>query len=994
MRNRFVRRLSAVFATLVVATAAQAQTGIIAGKVTAGESGRPLEGARVVVLSGVRSVSAVTSGASGAFSAPNIPAGRYVVQVSQVGRQLKRLEDVIVAAGRTTTLDVQLNEIATVLTTTTVTAGRTQEKALEAPAQISVVTTEQIATRPSVTVADHVRGQPGIDVSVGGIAQSNIVARGFNNAFSGSLLTLQDYRFAGVPSLRVNVPFLFTGTNEDIERIELLLGPASALYGPNSAAGVLHVITKSPFNSQGTTLTVDAGERSIFRGGLRHAGTIGQKFGYKVSGEYFTGQDWEYRDPGEPDTISRRTVDGGPLSRVANNRDFLTQRATGEARIDWRPRDGVEAITSYGYTTVNNAIELTGANGASQIRNWNYQSIQQRVRWNRFFAQAFVNLSDAGNRDSLSSEGTFLLRTGSPIVDQSRVAVGQVQHGFRWGRADLIYGADYIWTNPRTGGTINGLNENRDNVTEYGGYVQGKVPLSDSWEFIGALRLDRTNVIDGTFVSPRAALQWKPEPTRIVRVVYNRAFSTPANFSFFLDLPQGRNAFGSLVNTVRAGLNQTAPGLGNALPGAPFTYDVIANGNPPKVGFTFDRECGGRSGFGDFCMRSALPGLTGPVPASAATAFPGLMQALGTLNTQVIAGALIQAGVPQAAAAAAAANVAGALAAARPTDAQLGGTAATLDVAGFLGGRSQALQPGQVRDLRSLGAAFNDTYEVGYKGLGMGGKLSFDVSAWYQRRGDVAVTAALQTPTILFANGQALGGFLGQQIGAALGAEIAAGRLPAALLPALPTIAGGAAAGLARAAAPLPLGTVTFDSDIITNANLRASYARLDKVVDVWGADIGLGYAFNADWSLDWTGSVVNNVVFQDVLVGPQPFALNAPGAKSTLTGRYASTGNGWGAELRWRYANAFPVNSGVFISGQNLVTAGTVVGRPAGYTYDPVPVNNLVDVGISKRFGIQGGRSVTWSFNVTNLFDNRVPTFAGTPAIGRLAMTRLSTTF
>ena len=994
MQNFLVRRLFASAAALLVAVVAQAQNGTLTGRVTASESGRPLTGARVTVLSGVRTISAVVTGPEGNYTAPNIAAGTYVVQVSQVGRQLQRLTDVIITAGRTTRLDATLSEIATVLTTTTVTAGRVQEKALEAPAQISVVTTEQIATRPSITVADHVRGQPGIDVSVGGIAQSNIVARGFNNAFSGSLLTLQDYRFAGVPSLRVNVPFLFTGTNEDIERIELLLGPASALYGPNSAAGVLHVITKSPFNSQGTTVTVDAGERNIFRGGLRHAGTIGQKFGYKFSGEYFSGQDWNYRDPGEPDSISRRLVDGGPLTRVANNRDFLTQRATGEARIDWRPRDGVEAITSYGYTNVNNALELTGANGASQIRNWTYQSIQQRFRWNRFFAQAFTNLSNAGNRDSLDSQGTFLLRTGSPIVDQSRIVVGQLQHGFRLGRADIIYGADYIWTNPRTGGTINGRNEERDNVTEYGGYVQGKVPLSDTWEFIGAMRLDRTNVIDGTFFSPRAALQWKPEPTRVVRVVYNRAFSTPANFSFFLDLPQGRNAFAGLLNQVRGNLNAASPGLGNAIPAAPFNYDVIANGNPPKAGFTFDRDCGGQSGFGSFCMRSSIPGLTGPVPASAAAAYPGLMQSLGALNTQVIAGALIQAGIPQAAAVASATNIAGALAAARPTDAQLGGTAATLDVAGFLGNRSPALQPGQVRDLRALGAAFNDTYELGYKGLGLGGKLSFDVSAWYQRRGDVAVTAALATPTVLFANGQALGGYLGQQIGAALGAEIAAGRLPAALAAAIPAIAGGAATNLARATAPLPLGTVTFDSDIVTNGNLRASYARLDRVVDVWGADVGLSYAFNSDYSVDWTGSVVNNIVFQDILVGPQPFALNAPGAKSTLTGRYASTSNGWGAELRWRYANGFPVNSGVFISGQQLTTAGTVVGRSANYQYDPVPVNNLVDIGLSKRFGVQGGRSITWSFNVTNVFDNRVPTFAGTPAIGRLALTRLSTTF
>lgn len=983
MLNSLVRRLVASAAALLVAAVAQAQNGTLAGRVTAAENGRGLSGARVTVLSGVRTVSAVVSGPEGNYSAPNIPAGTYVVQVTQVGRQLRRLTDVIITAGRTTRLDAELSEIATVLTTTTVTAGRIQEKALEAPAQISVVTTEQIATRPSVTVADHVRGQPGIDVSAGGIAQSMIVARGFNNAFTGSLLTLQDYRFAGVPSLRVNVPFLFTGANEDIERIELLLGPASALYGPNSSAGVMHVITKSPFSSQGTTLTVDGGERNIFRGALRHAGTVGQKFGYKFSGEYFTGNDWNYRDPGEPDSITRRLTDGGPRTRVANTRDFLTQRYAGEARVDWRPREGMEFITTYGRTQVNNAIELTGANGASQIRNWNFQSIQQRFRWNRLFAQVFANLSDAGNADSLSGSGTYLLRTGTPIVDQSRVYAGQLQHGFRFGRADVIYGGDYIKTNPRTGGTINGANEDRDDVTEYGGYVQAKVPLSSEWDFLGAVRLDRSSVIDGNFFSPRAALIWKPEPTRTVRVVYNRAFSTPANFSFFLDLPQGGNAFNGLVNSVRGGLGPA----GALVPGAPFNYDVIANGNPPKTGFQYDRSCGAASGFGSFCMRSSLPGLTGAVPASAATAFPRVAQAMTPALAAVITAQLTPT-LGQAGAAAAANAIMTRLSTATPTNADIA-TRATLDVSATLLRGAPGATPESIRDLRPLGAAFNDTYELGYKGLGMGGKLSFDVSTWYQRRGDVAVTAALATPTVLFGNPVQLGGYIGQQVGVALGTS----GLP--LTPAqIQLIAGQLAPNLAQVFAPLPLGTVTFDSDIVTNGNLRATYQRLDKTVDVWGADIGVSYAFNSDWSADWTASVVNNIIFQDVFVGPQNFMTNAPGAKTTLTGRYASQSNGWGGELRWRYTNAFPVNSGVFVSGVPLQTAGTVVGRPQGYTYQPVPVNNLVDVGISKRFGVNGGRSITWSLNVTNVFDNRVPSFVGTAEIGRLAVTRLSTTF
>ena len=71
---------------------------------------------------------------------------------------------------------------------------------------------------------------------------------------------------------------------------------------------------------------------------------------------------------------------------------------------------------------------------------------------NRLFAQAFLNQSDAGD--------TYLLRTGLPIVDKSRLMVGQLQHGLLIGdQLDLIYGVDVQLTRPDTEGTITGRNE-------------------------------------------------------------------------------------------------------------------------------------------------------------------------------------------------------------------------------------------------------------------------------------------------------------------------------------------------------------------------------------------------------------------------------------------------------------------------------------------------------------------------------------------------------
>ncbi len=562
MSLRFLRRVVASLAALAAgatlgASSLQAQAGTVSGKVTDAASGAPVSGAQVTIAGA--GLGAMT-GDDGAYRIANVPAGSYTVIARRIGYIELRRANVSVTAGGTATVDLAMKETENILTAVAVTGTRNEpEKVLESPNQIGVISSERIAERPAVTVADNLRATAGVDINRGGIAQANIVARGFNNAFSGSMLMLQDYRFAGVPSLRVNVPFLFTGTNEDIDRMEVLLGPASALYGPNSANGVLHVITKSPFTSQGTTVSVDGGERSVLRAGIRHAGLIGEKVGFKLSGEVMRGNDWEYVDPAEPNTFSQFAPEG--RRGQPNVRDYNLERFTGEARVDIRPRDGMELVSTLGHTNVGSGIELTGANGAAQIKNWTYTNLQQRFRWNRLFAQAFINLSDAGNDSGTSSAGTYLLRSGQPIADKSRVAAFQLQHGLDLAdrKQSFTYGLDYIWTNPQTLNTINGANEDGDNVTEYGGYIQSTTRPNEKLDVLLAARFDANNVIEGAFFSPRAAVVFKPTSTQNFRATYNRAFSTPANFSFFLDLINAPNVGGS-------------------------GYDVRALGNPSRGG--------------------------------------------------------------------------------------------------------------------------------------------------------------------------------------------------------------------------------------------------------------------------------------------------------------------------------------------------------------------------------------------------------------------------
>jgi iron complex outermembrane receptor protein len=936
-----VRRVLLLSLTLAIAPELLAQPGSITGRVTGGESGAPVSGARVQAVDGAGQIAAsVLSRDDGTYRLGNLAAGSYSVVFMRLGFALRRMENVAVASGATVTLDVAMTETATRLNpvATTATRGAEPEKILDSPNSISVVSSERIAERSAVTVTDHLKSSPGLAISTAGIVQSNIVSRGFNNAFSTTMLMLQDYRFAGVPSLRVNVPFLFTGTSDDVDRIEVLQGPAAALYGPNSGNGVLHVITKSPFQSQGTTLTVDGGERSLLRAGVRNAGATGDsKWGYKVAGEYFTARDFEYVDPNEPTTYSS-TDTRIPASRrgKAVGRDFDLQRTSGEARIDFRPNEDTEIISSAGYSKIGRGMEITTTFGAAQVRDWSYLSLQERFRHKRFFAQVFYNRSDAGNQNASDDAGTYYLRTGIPVVDNSSVLVGQLQQGLDFSRTRIVLGADYIATRPETEGTINGRNDGDDDINEVGGYIQTTTMLASKLDLLAAIRADANSRIEGTQWSPRAALIFKATPNQNLRVTYNRAFGSPASFAFFLDQYSG---------------STPAPGL-----------PVQIFGNPPKLGWNFARSCSG------LCMRSPyLPGLQ---PATAgASAFAGFVtrptgSPVSALEAVVAAQpASVFGGAAQKAAfQAGLAQLTPLLATFRPTPTEIGSY--LLD----LGTRQPVTS---VNDYSPLGANFSTTWEIGYKGL-FNERVRLAADLWFQKR-PADPTTQLLNPGVLL---------VGTQLGAYLGA-----RLVPALMQAGQSLAQAQAfvTGLTTIMAQVPVGAAAFDNALYDKSYLVFSYRNAEGYVNVSGLDLAADFILNDRWSLEGTYSYLSDNIFPDApgATPANPLAANTPKHRGSASLRYGTENRNFTADIRGRYADAFQVNSGVF----NSYNIGTPVRYPG------VPVNAFVDAGMSWRLPVSG-QDVRWSITVTNLLDNKKATFVGTPAIGRLALTRLQYTF
>jgi outer membrane receptor for ferrienterochelin and colicins len=909
-------RVLFVLAMMAIAAPAAAQTGTISGKVTTA-TGAGISGAQVRASSGARTVATALTDQNGDYRMPEIAAGTYTVTARLLGYREASNPNVNVTGGFVATANLTLEQVPSVLEQVITTASRAPEKVIDAPASVSVVNAVEVNERPSITVADHVAALPGMDVARGGLMQSNIVARGFNNIFSGSLLTLTDNRFAFVPSLRVNIPYLSPTTNEDIERVEVVLGPGAALYGPNTAGGVMHLITRSPFSSQGTTVTLDAGERSVLRGALRHAGAANEKFGYKLSFDYFQGNEWR---PLERDPLEQR------------DRDFDINRMGGEARIDYRPTAASEIIGTYGYSKAGSAVEPTGL-GPAQVKDWEYQTFQLRGRINRLFAQVFMNTSDAGE--------TFLLRTLQPIVDKSNQFVAQVQHGMDFGtRQSFLYGFDYLKTTPKTEGSINGRNEDDDDISEIGGYLHSVTRLHPKFEVTAAARVDKHSRLEDAVFSPRVALVFKPQENHNIRATYNRAFSTPSTNNLFLDLLAGR-----------------VPPTGTQL------YGVRALGVPSETGLTFGRNCTG--GVASLCMR--VPAAFGGnpanfVPADASLLYPAAIAAANAPLTAGLTAAFQQAGLPAQQAAGQAQAIMAFLASLRPTSAQVGTKLRLLNTAN---GTFGDVSPEALRDVDPIKPTTNNTFEVGYKGI-IGGRLQVSLDAWREDRKNFVGPLILETPNV-FLDAATLGAYLGgalaniPQLTAAQRAQIA-GTVAGAL--------GGVSGGTGLATG-VPLGVVNFAEANSAGSDIIVTYRNFGEL-DVWGGDIGAELLLDRGFSVEGTFSYVNKDFFpKEEVGGVQDISLNAPGKKGSLAIRYRNEGNGLSGEIRGRHVSGFPVYS--FINGN--------IG-----TY------NLVDAGFSIRPAFLNG--AMFSVFGTNILDNKHVEFVGGGEIGRLIMTRLQVTF
>ena len=325
-------RWNVMLSVLLGAMPLAAQTGSITGTVTDKSNAQPFAGAIIEARGGAGNVAgSATSAANGTYRITGLSAGTYTVGARFIGFTAAIARNVVVASGATVTTDLAIEPTVIQLDQVIVSASRRPEKQTDAPVFSSVVPEVQITERPTLTVTDHLKGLPGVDISQGGMVQSANVARGFNNIFSGAMLTLIDNRFAAVPSLRVNVPGLLPGDQRGHRKHRVRARPRGRAVRPELGQRRAHhhdpVADLGAGNHGGPRKRLCASDSrqpdgATFDGGgglvratVRSAVRFSEKFGVKISGEYLKGTEWRMRDSAEPTNLFRRPV--APRFRVS-----------------------------------------------------------------------------------------------------------------------------------------------------------------------------------------------------------------------------------------------------------------------------------------------------------------------------------------------------------------------------------------------------------------------------------------------------------------------------------------------------------------------------------------------------------------------------------------------------------------------------------------------------------------------------------------------------
>lgn len=543
-------RAVVVAALLVAPLAAAAQdgrTGRLTGVVKDAQ-GAVIPGAGVVATDEQTQSSFTTrADSAGAWTIARVPAGTYTVTVTAPSTVPAVLKDIKVDAEGTASADATLQ--VGISETVTVTASKVEELIVNAPATVTIINDRTIAASPTQDYADLMRTVPGVNVAQMSARDFNVTPRAATNVPASSQLVMIDGRSLNQDYFGY-AAWDFMPTNfSEIKQIEVLRGAASAVWGQYAMNGVVNIITKSPREMAGTTVTMGIGTfdrsgglapsdtGSLYYLNASHAMVINDRWAAKGTAGYYTTDAFARPSGTIPNQYNT------PYPTFTN---YGTKQPKVDLRADYDSPDGTQHMSfSGGYAGTGGTFH-TGL-GPFHLEDGAYGSyVKADYRRGGLKVTSFLNLW-GGTAPSLLAVGPL----GAPILNLFKdktwdIALEKTQ--VLATRHLLTFGGNYRhnWTEL----TMAPGATKRDTA---GAYVQDEILLSDHFRWTVGSRVDKFDILDHAVFSPRTALLFSPMSGSNFRVAYSRAYRAPSLFQNYMDTAVVNGLNLGLLNPALAG---------------------------------------------------------------------------------------------------------------------------------------------------------------------------------------------------------------------------------------------------------------------------------------------------------------------------------------------------------------------------------------------------------------------------------------------------------
>lgn len=389
-------------------------------------------------------------------------------------------------------------------------ASKKEQRVDASPMSISVIDEKEIRLSGARNIPELLRRVVGVDVLSISSTDYNVSFRGFNQEGEGKVLVMVDGRTMYLDFYGIVLWDALPISMVEIKQIELVRGPGSSMYGGNAFNGVINIITKSPGDMEGTTISLAAGGDDLFTGDLIYAGIDeGRELGYKIA-------------------VSRDELDewgSGNAQRYSTSGNFLVEkslysgaRLKFSGSIDESEGETLNALDNFTRETTQSHLMLdyTGEDETRLRLFWN--SLDTTVTGK----SVLPALKLAG----LVNEHQYEIETDTYEAELTKL--------FETEKAgNLLAGINY---------SINRLDSlmmrGSHNQKLYGVFVEDEYRLSSKWTATIGGRYDHHPLVDGNF-SPRLGLVYSMNDDHHFRVSRTTAYGLPTFVHSYLYVERG-----------------------------------------------------------------------------------------------------------------------------------------------------------------------------------------------------------------------------------------------------------------------------------------------------------------------------------------------------------------------------------------------------------------------------------------------------------------------